>query len=327
LLDQLDPPVLGPPLFVVVGGDGGEHRAAEGPQAGGGDPVILDERLEDGLGPVLGQLEVAFHAADVVGVAHDVELEGRVGRQHLGDFADGLGRFGFDRGQAGIEINSLNRHVSGRFEAVGEERGVGDDVLDHFLFLDDDQGIFAGEFRGYLGPDLLAVLSQLESGTTLFAEDDRPSLLLDGVLEVALDLQHAGLRARRILRVIVDLPHLALNVFRLFLGDFKLKSVELAVFAGMDPRRRHPGEGRVVLAILVVLLLGGGADGQKANQGENQSDRTFFHRFSPLFRNALRLFVSPGSPSRNRIKYQSAAGQANRQHKDRTERCQGIDPF
>jgi hypothetical protein len=100
-----------------------------------------------------------------------------------------------------------------------------------------------------------------------------------------------------------------------FRRDFKLKGVELAVFAGMDPIRRHPREGRVVLAILVVLLLGGGADGQQENQGANQDDRVSFHYISPLFMNALRLSASPATTCRVEI-HPAAADE--RKHRIRT---------
>ena len=62
LLDQFDPAVLGSTLLGVVGGNGGELAAPVGSQAGRGDAVVADERLADGLGPVLGELDVAVHA-------------------------------------------------------------------------------------------------------------------------------------------------------------------------------------------------------------------------------------------------------------------------
>jgi len=50
LLDQFDPAVLGQAFFGVVGGNGSKRTATVGSQAGGGDAVVADERLEDGPG-------------------------------------------------------------------------------------------------------------------------------------------------------------------------------------------------------------------------------------------------------------------------------------
>jgi len=59
LLDQFDPAVLGPAFLGVVGCNGCKRAAPGGPHTGRGDAVVADERLEDGLGQVLGELYVA----------------------------------------------------------------------------------------------------------------------------------------------------------------------------------------------------------------------------------------------------------------------------
>jgi len=64
LLDQFDAAVLRPPLFGVVRRDRRERPRAERPQPGRGNAVSLNERPDDGVRPVLGELEVAVDSAD-----------------------------------------------------------------------------------------------------------------------------------------------------------------------------------------------------------------------------------------------------------------------
>ena len=101
--------------------------------------MVAHERLENGLAPVLGELDVAVHVAHVVRVADDVDLEGRVGFQELGDLPDGLRRLGLDGGLARVEIDAVDRRVARGPDVVAEGRRVRHDVLLHRFLLDDPQ--------------------------------------------------------------------------------------------------------------------------------------------------------------------------------------------
>ena len=134
-------------------------------------------------------------------------------------------------------------------------------MVGHALLLDDGQEVLAGELREQFHPELLAVLDDLVRIPAFIAPDDRAALLRDRVFEVALDLQLARLRREIGLRVVAELPQLPLDVlgFPLLLAEGEFVGVELLLVAAADPTTGHPREQGVVLALGVVLLLGGNA--------------------------------------------------------------------
>ena len=131
----------------------------------------------------------------------------------LGDFCYGRGRFWFNVGLSGVEVDAVDRGVARCPDVIGKDFRIGNHVLGHGFFLDDGEPVLAGKFGPHFNPDFLAVLVQLVDLPFVICRADECSTeLLDGILEVATDLEFAWFRFEITLRVVGEPPELSLDM-------------------------------------------------------------------------------------------------------------------
>ena len=282
MLDQLYPAVLGLAFRSVVRCNGGILATAVGFHPRGPD-AVLDERLHDGLRPVLGKLEVVLGASRVVGVADDVDLEARIVLEELGYLADRLRRFGLNRRAVGVEGDPVNGCVAGRPDVVLEYLGARLDVLGHPALLDDPEPDLPVALHRF-DPRLLTVLDYLggdEPGG--FAEEYLSADFFHRVLVIADNFEGARFVLSRSRENVGYESEFSLDPGLGGLAEVELVKPEVLHLARLYPVIGHSRrEKLVVLASLEIALLGCGGDGRKYDDRDKSKQYGSFHPSLPI---------------------------------------------
>ena len=88
-MQQLHAPIFGATCFVGIAGNRRQVANAVGLKAASGNPVLADQRRVNGFSAPFRQCNIAVQPAQVVGVAHHTQLQGRARFEQLGDLIRG----------------------------------------------------------------------------------------------------------------------------------------------------------------------------------------------------------------------------------------------